>query len=438
MGIMRTKISFFILFIYLALVIAPAYANGIHAENDLQKAKIAFTDLMLAFSSRPNATTPETEQILGDINRHSSKAMFSELAKTHNPKQLRLFASKLRNIIDTFKEDYSTAPSENEIKAAITNEFYIGILDAAKQSSISYEQFVLAFFKAGASLEKGLDNASTIALADRELINLLLTSTSYQLQFRSYFRNLFDAFTLIQPVPFPRWPNALSNLELIESNVHTILLSSLEDLLADPLVLADAVTLKGHQFNLAAQSDLSSMLIYLNLHILNGDEDSFLTELAERMNEVGGVMSNMDVETLISSGVIASAFLMVPEAAIYNGINPYNKVSYRPIKALPAQLEGLGVEIRTSPDFGLFENPFLAFFQLTFDSILIHDLVMFKWKKLGDEVLSAEMRLANMQERYELRRNENKLKSKLFKRLKGVGVEEEKAIRSLLTVPYFF
>lgn len=435
---MRTKTSFFILFICLILVITPAYANGKYATNDHQNAKMVFTDLMQAFSSRPNATAPETEQILVNINRHSSQALFFELAKTHNPKQVRLFASKLRNIIDTFNEDYSTAPLESDVKAAITNEFYIGILDAVKQSDISYEQFILAFFKAGASLEKRLEEDSTIALADRELITLLLTSTSYQLQFRSYFRDLFDAFMVIKPVSFPQWSNALSNLELIESNVHTILQSSLEDILADPLVLADAVAIHSHQFNLAAQSDLTSLTISLNLHILNGDGNSFLTELAERMRNAGGMMSDMNVETLISSGVVTNAFLMAPEAAIYNGINPYNKVEYRSFKALPIQLKRIGAEMRSSPNFGLFENPFLAFFRLTYDSALTHDLVMSKWNQLGNEVLSVEMRLANMRERYELGCIENNLKDKLFKRIKGVSGEEKKAIRSLLTVPYFF
>jgi hypothetical protein len=436
---MRIKIFTLFLVISLTFVINPALASKEkQAQYGLQKASVVFSDLMQALSSRPNVTTSEIEKILERVNRHSGQAMFAKLAKTHHPKQIKFFASNLRSYIDSFEEDYSNAALDSEVRAAITNEFYLGVLDAAEQSGISYEQFILAFFKAGATLEKGLEKKSTISLADRELTNLLLASTSYQLQFRSYFRNLFDAFTVIEPVPFPRWPNILSNLQLAESIIHTVFLASLEEILIDPLILADAVALHNQQFNLAAQSDITSFSIYLNLHMFVGDDNSFLTELAERMSAIGGVMAEMDIETLVSSGVLSDTFLLAPEATIYNWVNPDLKVKYRPVKAIPYRLETLGADIRTSPDFGLFENPYLAFFQLAYDSALIHDLLMHKWHQLGDAVLSIEMRLANMEERYELRRLESRLKVKSFKRLRGINSDEKNALRSLLKVPFFF
>ncbi len=435
---MRRRTIIFLLFIILIFLCTPlSAANEKQALLGNQQASLVLADLMQTFSTRPNVTEPDAAAALEKINQRSGQAMFARLAKTNHPKQICLLTAKLQNVLERFKEDYSNA-ADSETRAAITNDLYTGVLDSAENAGISYEQFILAVFKAGATLESKLDKKSALSLPDRELVNLLLTSTSYQLQFRAYFRNLLAAFEVIDPVPFPNWPAVLDNLQLMQTNIKTVLLKSLEEVLSDPLILSDAAALRNHQFNLAAQSDLTSFKILMSLFVYTGNDTSFHETLAARMREVGGVMANMDAPTLISTGVLSADFLVATEAAIYNWVTPEADVKFRPVNAIFNRLEELGADIRTAPDFALFENPYLAFFQLVYDSALLHDLTMAKWNQLGDEVLINEMRLANMPERYKLRNQESRLKDKIFKRLQGVKTEDKKAIRSLLTVPYFF
>ncbi len=417
-----------------------------HNQENVQQ---TLADLILTQATRPGVADSADIQAMNPAANAAGRVMFSVMAEEYKAGQLARFARDLQVAIDEFKVSYPNVeltPSATAARVQIADSLYRNLFAAAENAGISLEVLERAFLKGCAAFNTRLSGPSSrsLSLKDLEVVDLLLISAWHQIQVRSFFKVFPSALEMLNPVPVPAWPAVWEKLLLYADDHLKIHLASLEDILADPSVLADSYLLRQYQLNQEAMADLFSLRVAMGLP-WGGKEDD-LQRLAEQMNTIGGVMDGMTVEKIIESGLFkrldgdygSYTIISLNEIALYDWIMPGMEVAYRPLERLEKNLLQLGQESPVAPDYSYFSGPYLPVFQLRYDFDLCDAIFKAERNLMNDHAFNVEMRSLSLEERFKLLQADFGRRLKVLKRLQGVSDEEKRAIRILLSSQSFW
>jgi hypothetical protein len=414
----------------LALLLVSGCGGQIDTDPAADSTSATFSELVLAISTRPDATLPADANVISAEAADAAQVFSDNLG---NAGDKVLFAGRVAAALQNYALAYQLAgltPLPAEGRAVAVDAFFAALMQAANQAGIDLEQLELALLSAGADLETRL--APQLATTALELFRTCWVGAAHN---------------LYQRILFLRYPAALTALGVATSVTDTLNqtitvleaglvaeLQSLEEAVHDPTVLADSALLIQQQFNLFAMNDLAGTKFFLALSLPVGTTE--LDLLVAQMKTFFG-MSDMTLQTLLDSGIVSldtggQPQLPLADYLVYDWISPGMFLSYTPLPGLAAELSQLGEAVPTPPNFTPFLTPYLALFQLRYDAELSNQIIASLWDQAGDPNIPAP---PTLQELFQLRQGEVLRREQALAGFSGATEAAKEAIGTLLFWP---
>ena len=409
----------------LALLLVSGCA-GSDTDPAADSASATFSDLMLAISTRPDATASADTDVITAASADAAQVFSDNLGSAGDR---ILFSTQVAAALQSYEAMYqfpNLVAIPAEVRAAAFGALLDALLEAASQAGIEAERLELALDAAGADLETRL--AAQLAPTALELFRTCWVGSILNLQQRILLR---------------RYPAALADLGVAADVVDTFNLTidvltaslvtelqSLEEAVHDQTVLVDSALLIQEEFNLYALNDLMWTKLLLPLNLPVGSTE--LNQLVDQMKTVPA-MAGMTLQILQDSGIVSvDTGLPLADYLVYDWINPGMLLSYLPQPTLADDLLGLGGTVPATPNFGSFSNPYRALFQLRYDAELSNQITTAQWNLAGDPNIPAPPTLLEL---FHLHQGEVLRRDQALAGFSGATEAAKEAIGTLLFWP---
>lgn len=404
--------------------------------------------LMLFLTTRPGVTDPAAALALAPAARAGARAFEAVLRPPTRSWRDTLgwhrFAGLLGVSLAKLSAAYQgAAPGADgaATRGAAFTRFFAELPVAAARAGLPPERLDLALLSAAAAFEAELaapPAVTALSLPERELVELLLLNSVKVIRSQT----LLDA-TVLSSEYLGIDGNSLVRGNRIVSllkNYLNVVLVALEEELSDPLILADAQSLRMRRYNTEANFDLLLMKLGMELYFFGAVSSKELDGLAARMDSVGGVMSGMTLERLVASGLFVAPMYpyttgQFPHFQIFNALDPQQELAYQPLPGLADQLRALGGQVPDPPNFSMFADPYLALAELEYDLRLCREIYWQEWHAAGD-LAGGENRPMSLQEYFAPRAELLQRITLVMARLSGASDQQKQAYATLLNLVY--
>lgn len=429
-------LSFLLTFCILAGCGGDQSQEASEAPASVDQALPQIADILAALATRPGISDQAVVARLQTAAVASATVFVEVLGGSGDTTS---FANSLAPLLQTFDTDYQAAATTDD-KAIAVRQLLDGLIASAMQCDISPDRFDLAFLSAAADLQSQFPSpplSENLTAAEVALASLLLQETVDYLHQSTFLQR--GSAALVTLSADAALITQYEQLVAILNNSQIVMLNNLETAVADPTVNSDSGRLIVEQLNLAAVNNLFWGKYGMSMGLPQTGLD--LDRIIIRMNDTGGIMTGVTVDTLEQSGVVETMSVTTPDGTVlqpalspvafvaYDWTRPAMSLTYQPLSFLIDQLQQIGGTVPTSPDFTPFADPYLAVFQLKYDCDLDNELVTLEWNGLDASSSSA------LQEQLSLRLATDARLQQILAGFSGASEQEKAALATLLVNP---